>query len=282
MENQSDQKQISPNLVKPSEYWEHKRKFDEWWEKTPQAERDDFFLARDIRMYNEKVGELENYDCQKCKNKGLIAIESDKKQVLVPCDCMPLRKSYARIKESGLGEKFDTCTFDTYKATDEWQIKIKDSALKFVENPLGGWFFIGGQVGSGKTHLCTAIVGELLKKGYASRYCVWTTESTIIKQNITNEETYSRMIRELSMVQVLYIDDFLRGEPTKADFDLVFKIINYRAGISGLITIISSERTIKEICELDEGLGSRIFEKAKQFALGIAKGKEKNYRYKRV
>ena len=56
-----------------------------------------------------------------------------------------------------------------------------------------------------------------------------------------------------------------------------FYILNDRYN-SGLATIISSEKTINEILGIDEAIGSRIVERAKEFITNIEK--KDNYRLK--
>jgi DNA replication protein DnaC len=50
---------------------------------------------------------------------------------------------------------------------------------------------------------------------------------------------------------------------TPADVNLAFEILNYRYVNRRLVTILSSEKTIEEILDIDEAVGSRIFERCK-------------------
>ncbi|MBQ7347772.1 MAG: hypothetical protein IJW55_07430 [Clostridia bacterium] len=87
-------------------------------------------------------------------------------------------------------------------------------------------------------------------------------------------------MNELKSVKVLYIDDFLkvqRGQqPTPADINLAFEIINHR-DVKNLRTIISTERTIDDIISLDDAVGGRIYELAKGFGMSLAYDKSKNF-----
>jgi DNA replication protein DnaC len=104
---------------------------------------------------------------------------------------------------------------------------------------------------------------------------------------IINEPEYAEMLAALQKVDVLYIDDFFkpmkddRGKdlpPTKADIRLAYEILDYRYQHRDLITIISSERHVHELEEIDSAVGSRIYEMTKQNAYNIAKTKDRNYR----
>ena len=169
-----------------------------------------------------------------------------------------------------------------YIAEEEWQKNILLKAKKFITNP-SGCFYIGGQPGSGKTHICTAIVNSLIREGNAARYMLWREASVEIKGIITESEPYFEAVNVYKKAPVLYIDDFLRNRrewPTNADINLALEIINYRYNNNELITLISSERSIDEICDIDTALGSRIMEMAKENCITVEPDNNKNYRLK--
>ena len=194
------------------------------------------------------------------------------------------------MEKSGLGNLLKLYSFDKFECNEDWQQLIYDKAKAFV-NDDKNWFYIGGNSGSGKSHLCTAIVKELLKQGLPTKYMLWLDESVAIKQAVTNSAEYQSLMNEIKNTQVLYIDDFLKTgkneEPTQADIKLAMEILNYRYNQARsdkskrYITIISSERSVGEITNYDEATGSRITEMTKpDYYLYIAPDKNKNYRLK--
>lgn len=243
---------------------------------------------------NDNVGDLnevDGYNCESCKNKGMIFYVSEEgRETTRACRCMKIRKSIRRMKASGLEHIISKCTFDKYEDTEDWQKQMKEKAMEFaktVDSLENKWFFIGGAVGSGKTHLCTAIVRELLHKGREARYMLWMDESAKLKASATDEAKRREILESIKNVDVLYIDDFFKiikskgGEelpPTAADVKLAYEIINYRYNNPQLITIISSERHLGEIEEIDSAVGSRIYEKSKHYACNIARKPDRNYR----
>lgn len=243
---------------------------------------------RECDVFNSLDGKLTGYDCQICKNRGYSyetrfnEISNSWAPVAVECRCMNVRKEVARRQQSGLSKLMKKYTFQNYKADEQWQLDVARGACNYVRNP-EGWFFIGGQPGSGKTHICTAIVNALLKNGRAARYMVWTEEITTLKQAATDAEKYGGMIRGFQKADVLYIDDFFKKPKgytvTAADIDNTFRIINHRYN-EELPTIISSELSIAQIIEIDEALGSRIAEMSKGSDFYIEKDSKKNYRYR--
>lgn len=236
-----------------------------------------------VKSFNKDIGNLEHYDCDKCKNKGYIAILDDNGMfALKRCDCMPIRTSNERIAKSGLADLLKDYTFDNYTTTEKWQESIKASAKAFVNDAGGNWFFIGGQVGSGKSMICTAIAGELIKQGKRVAYMLWRDEIVPLKANVNNDEEYEKRISYFKNIPVLYIDDFFkveRGkEPTPADVNIAFELLNYRYNNPELTTIISSEFTTRDIISIDEAVGSRIYEKSKKYQININADINKNYR----
>lgn len=239
---------------------------------------------------NQAEGDLPGARCEKCHNKGLIFKVSGGEVVSAECKCMAARRSMRRIESSGLGEMLDVCTFDTYQALEPWQQQIKARAQEFVASPAGQWWYIGGQVGAGKTHICTAMVGELMNQGKAARYMLWRDEIVRIKACVNDDSEYFKMVNPLKTVEVLYIDDVFKtgpdlrdGQwvpkaPTAADVQVAFEILNYRYNRRDLITIFSGERSIDELIGIDEAVGSRIYERSKLYSLHIGKDSERNYR----
>ena len=186
-----------------------------------------------------------------------------------------------RLKRSGIAESIETYTFESFQTPEEWQKILKQKALKFLDEK-EKWFFVGGQVGCGKTHICTAILGEFLKKGKSARYIIWTNEIVKLKANKMDDIAYQNLINPLLTTEVLYIDDFFKTEkgkrPSEADIKTAFEIINYRYVNPSLITIISCEKTIDDLIEIDEAIGSRIHQKTKGYRNVIKQEKGRNWR----
>ena len=233
---------------------------------------------------NEEEGHLKGVDCRKCKNRGYIVIVRDNEQLMQTCDCMKVRKSLERIEKSGLKTAIEELRFDNFITPEKWQENMLNTAKAYVENGEKKWLFFGGNSGSGKSHLCTAVCGELLKRGKAVRYMMWRDEGTKLKSIVNESAEYSRMIGDLKEVEVLYIDDFLkvqRGQqPTPADINLAFEILNYRYA-NKLQTIISSEKTLDDILSIDDAVGGRIYQLAKGYGMSIAYDKNKNFRLRK-
>jgi DNA replication protein DnaC len=245
---------------------------------------------------NNTVGhrnEEDGYDCHICKNKGYVVKLEEKAdgsffQVCSDCRCVETRRSIMRMKRSGLKNIIKDYTFDKFTDTEPWQKALKKAAVEYAGAP-DGWFFIGGQSGAGKTHLCTAICREFLLEGRQVVYMLWRDEIVKLKGLVNEAEEYGKLIDKYKQAEVLYIDDLFKTgkgpdggiqRPTGADVNVAFEIINYRSNDPALLTIISSECTEDDLLDIDEAVGGRIIEKAKAFS--IAKDRKRNYRLKKA
>jgi DNA replication protein DnaC len=218
-------------------------------------------------------------NCSKCNNTGWIFfIDKDGYETAKQCDCVKQRQSLARLERSGLGGLLDKYTFDRYIAKYDFQKDLLTKAKNYL-NEKDKWFVVLGQSGSGKSFICTAICGELLKQGHEVRFMSWLTESVKLKQNVNNPEIYEPLMEDYENCEILYIDDFFKNENlSSADLRIANEIINYRC-VANKRTILSSERLVKDLMEIDEAIIGRIVEMAEEYLTQIV-GKEKNYRLK--
>ena len=207
--------------------------------------------------------DLGGVDCPVCQNKGYVMYRKDGYDYTKECECMNKRRFMRRIRKSGMSDMLRRYTFDSYETPDTSRQKVKAAAERFCESDTG-WFYIAGQSGSGKTHICTAICSRLIEKGRDVHYMEWRDEIRQFKA-IMNTEELDKKIERLKKVKVLYIDDFLKGGCSDADIRLAFEIINSRYNDTKLRTIFSTEATLEAVLSIDEALGSRIVERSKGF-----------------
>jgi len=239
----------------------------------------------EIKIYNETIGDLnsDGIDCQLCKNKGYVMKLIDGYKTLVPCECMGRRISQSLIRKSGFGKLLELYTMERYTTEFDWQSSIKDAAIQYAANGFRkAWFFIGGQVGSGKTHISTAIVSVIIDHGIEARYMLWRDDLSKLKAK-TFEDGSPDYMYQWKTVPVLYIDDFFKSDskPTVWEINTTFEILNYRYN-NHLATIISSEYDIQVILSIDEATGSRIVQLTGQkYCINIAQDITRNIRLRR-
>lgn len=254
---------------------------------------------RKCEMWNSEKGrlnEIDGYDCPLCQNRGGHYTSVFKNgiyyEVMELCKCDSIRKSLSRLNRSGLKDMVEKCTFEKFETSDPWQKKLKEVAIDYCKNGEGKWFFVGGQSGAGKTHICSAIAVHLIKKGFALKYMLWREDVVKLKALVNEADAYESLITEMKEAEVLYIDDLFKTgkdekgkyqKPTVADINIAFEIINHRYN-QNLYTIISSECTLAQILSIDEATGGRIAEKAVQTGYGFSINPDikKNHRLKSI
>lgn len=227
------------------------------------------------------------YKCEKCKDTGWLDMGN---YTVAKCSCRLAREAEERMRRSGLAEALDTQTFDSFQIRTEVQRRIKETAERYLSDLLGNpksprrpWLYIGGNPGSGKTHICTAVCGELLKKNIGVRYMQWLDVSRKLKASV-NDDDFEDEVADYINVSVLYIDDLLKQKYSpnpvfsEADIKIAFTILNARY-IQNKPTIISSEwDLINQLLPADEGVFSRVYERSKGHWLTIERTPENNFR----
>lgn len=234
-------------------------------------------LEEDVDDYNSIKQEPRNgIECPLCLNKEAIKRIVDGEVKVEKCKCRNQRDYYDRAKMCGMGDLVNL-KLDDYVASEDWQKKIKETAIHFINSNHTNWFVAIGQVGSGKTTICSIVANELMKTKTVI-YVVWNDYLAKMRRLYRNEqEDYIDMIR---FVEVLYLDDVLKST-NQQDTQELFNLLNYRYN-NKKITIISSEKNIKDIFAIDEGIASRIIERAGDYLLTFKKDINKNQRVKGI
>ena len=238
-------------------------------------------------------GFLKGYDCPICRNRGYMNFHEVKNgniyYYVKNCECMKIRNMYTQLEKCGIHKnQLDKYTFENYIAKYDWQVAAKNKAKSYLEDCNNFWFVISGQSGCGKSHLCTAIYRGLIEKGHKVKYMVWKDDLSRLKMNkrssySESQKSYAREINELKTVEILYIDDFLKlisnvDYERDLELEIAFNILNSRYA-NGLKTIISSEKFIWEINEMDEAVAGRIKEMANEYLVQIRADESKNIRF---
>lgn len=220
------------------------------------------------------------YECEKCKDTEMIFdIETQTAKV---CECAE-RKRYKRILEhSGIAEQFQKVGFKEFKISTKFQEEAKKMAVDYVKNfeqiesERNNSIAFLGNCGSGKTHLSIAIANNLMAKNIGVLYMPYRECVTKVKQVITDDIEYNRLLNQYKKARVLLIDDFAKGKTTESDINIMFEIINYRY-LNNKPIILSSELIQDGLLDFDEAIGSRIIELCKN-RITEARGIENNFR----
>lgn len=246
-----------------------------------------------VELMNEEKGDLKNYDCPICKNRGYNYIfERDGKKIYYlaqSCECRKVRRVFTQLEECGIHQNLlNNYTFEKFIPNTSWRVLFKKRAEEYVteakKTEFQNWFIASGQSGAGKSHICTSIFVELIKQGKNCKYMLWKDDSDkLIKLKKSFDPVpYEKAINELKVVDVLYIDDFLKllsDNPTDRNntLDIAYTIINARAS-NGLPTIISTELFKDDIKDLDNAIFGRMNIMSSNFWVQIPRDSVKDFR----
>ena len=242
-----------------------------------------------VELDNQRKGNLKEFDCELCLNRGFISYydQDNDTSYIDDCECMKVRKSKKNAEESGMKELLSH-KLRFFEATEPFQIDMREKAKDYILNAHKSkeWFLALGQSGCGKTHICSSICNERmtrydedLKRYTQVKYMIWNDFADRIKK-MNYDSDRDSYFDEFAKSEVLYIDDFLKGKFTDADLNLAFRLINYRYN-NDLVTIISSELLMKELRAIDEAIAGRMKQKAtNRYMVQIGRDEERNYRFK--
>ena len=233
-----------------------------------------------VRRINETEGhknEQDGINCPVCKNRGYIAqLDEDPTNtpVMCECKCMEKRRIVENANRSGLGAMLGKKLTD-YEVKESWQAEVKQHMQEYMKNPQG-WFVIDGVPGSGKTLACMIVANQLLRDGKLVQFVSWPE---LVREASVDFYKEKDVLQKYKAVEVLYIDDFLKVADQPQAMKIAYEILNYRYAHESL-TIISGERKLKEIVNIDGALAGRIFERAGSHLIELGNNPDRNQRMK--
>lgn len=217
--------------------------------------------------------------CDLCNDTGLVNVERDGRQLMAYCVCDARRKTMLRAKRSGMDDSMAQFRFDNFAVGQDFQRTMMDKCRRFLEQDDRRFLYIGGQPGCGKTHIATAVCTALLDRGNEMLYVTFQELMNEMK-SLVNESEYAQTVQRYGTMPLLYIDDFMKFEPTKSDIAHAFEVINLRM-LKRKLTVITSERGPDEIVAIDEALGGRIKQMCGEFAIGIERAPGRDWRLRK-
>jgi len=176
------------------------------------------------------------------------------------------------IKECGMGKRFKDKRFSNYDRS--LNPKAYDICLEYAKNFIdnleaGRGLFITGDVGTGKTHLASAIVDHIARLHKMKRRkpfkIIFSTSSEILSdiKFSFKDDRPEDCLEKYKKADLLIIDEIGAEKVTEWSYETLYQIINYR--YSNMIpTILISNLNDKELSEqLDRRIASRIYEMCK-------------------
>ncbi|WP_455539114.1 ATP-binding protein [Terrisporobacter sp.] len=239
-------------------------------------------LERARKLMGEMKVVKSNYECEKCRDLGYVFVVQDCHEVAVPCDCLAKKQAFEKLSKSNLTDAFKKKTFANYNCQSQWQVRAKHQVLKFCSSFQNSNFslILSGKPGTGKTHLGIAAMLQLINNNITCKYIEYNNMIISLKQSVMDEENHMREMEKYVNPRVIFIDDFLKGKTTSTDLNYIYRIVNSRY-LQQKPMIISTEKSIRQILDFDEAVGSRIVEMAGENVVCFD-GSSENYRLKNV
>ncbi len=220
-------------------------------------------------------------NCPICKNKGYIKrvkwVDDYKRWEVFAARCACWNRR--QVEKIGVLPAF---SFETFIATEEWQQKMVDAAHAWCMDPKGT-LYIGGQIGSGKTHIAMACAQDLIDRGKQIKIMTWSSDSQWLKRA---GDQYLPYVGSYRSIPILYIDDLFRSRTgssrdsiSEADRNIAYDILDYRCARE-MPTIITSEFSLSELCSIDPAIGGRVAKSCikPEYVIGIGKDPGRDWR----
>ena len=203
------------------------------------------------------------WDCEKCQDTGFVGVG-------VKCSCRIKEELQKLWQDSGLSPEQEKQTFGSF-SLDWYEDKkrarhILESCLAFAERVSNGQdsenLFLYGPIGTGKTHLCSAIANYVIQAGVSVIYLKISQLLDIIREckfNQENDQNRQHKLRTLYQAGLLIIDDL--GTENSTDFvcEQLFLLLDERIN-HRLPWVISTNLSPNEIGRLyEDRLSDRIF-----------------------
>lgn len=231
--------------------------------------------------------------CSKCNDQGWIesGVTQDGQPLYARCSCVTQQVMTKTFGSEELNTTARAKTFQSFtlsgrlpiiRMAKQCAMDYADTFLARVNIPQNSMALLG-KSGSGKTHLMFAIANALREHDIASMYFPHLERFASMRTMLREDpEKFERTISNVRRTPVLLWDDLYKGRetPTEWVLETVMDIINYRY-LNRLPVVISSERLMDELLEIDEAIGSRIYEMCKDHIIEFPRDGQ-NARMERV
>lgn len=219
--------------------------------------------------------ELNNYDCQVCKDREIVVVEVADDWVARECKCKEQKRMRRIIKSSGLTEELKKYTFGNFSPRPKQELMFKTAYTYVKDYPeikearCKGLAFTG-TVGVGKTHLLAAIANNLLSKKII--VCFVNTPELIDELRESQFKDSNKMEKQLDIIkksEVIIFDDLAKEKTSEWVQNQYYKIINHRY-INGLATLFSTNCSMEELEDkLGDATASRLYAMTKDRLIHI-------------
>ncbi|MEK5167132.1 ATP-binding protein [Paenibacillus sp. FSL R5-0527] len=230
----------------------------------------------------------DSYNCPHCKDTGDIWVDTWTLKECTHCNVRKMQDIQRKVKAAQITDEFKSKTFKSFDVSDRPE-PIKQAkrvaqayvlAFQQIRKNKQNSIALMGNPGCGKTHLLAAVSNNLLDEGVEVFYFPWVEGMKELTS--ADFEQKQEIIQRMQKCEVLFLDDLFkgRGKPTDYQFETAWAVLNYRY-LNNLPILVSTERSISDLLDIDEAMGSRIAEVTKDYKAVINGSREEmNYRLK--
>lgn len=177
--------------------------------------------------------------------------------------CRKQEHARALIANSDISQRFMRCTFENYRVDIEQQAHALRKCQRYAENfkdhlAHGRCMVMRGNPGTGKNHLSSAIMMEIIQNGFTAMR---------IKASAFLDEYWSKSFSErepwmkrMASVDLLVIDEIGRASNGKSANDAFFRLIDMRYEAMKPTAVISNLETPELKATLGEAAYDRLRE----------------------
>ncbi len=195
-------------------------------------------------------------------------------EISVECECTIKKKAKRLMSISEITDEFKKKSFASFLTEGKEPIvaEMKEIATKYyvdypnIKKERRNSISFLGQPGAGKTHLLSALANNLITKRLQRvLYFPFIEGFNDLRDDFN---ALNRKLEEMQRVDVLFIDDLFKGKCSDWEVKQVMGVVNYRY-LNNKPLMISSEHDIDKLCDIDEALGTRIYEMSKDYTVMI-------------
>lgn len=133
----------------------------------------------------------------------------------------------------GIAKRFQLCTFENFKVTNETQKMIKGALKDFSKHfanhlEMGTPVLLLGGVGTGKTHLSSAVANEIARKGYNTIFRSVSQIVRSVRDTWGQRKEEQKLLDLYRSVDLLIIDEVGVQASSDNERNILFDIINGR------------------------------------------------------
>ncbi len=167
------------------------------------------------------------------------------------------------LRERFIGKTFEN--FHPFGKNREKQLRVLSIARDFASNfphhrQAGTWLLFMGNVGTGKSHLCAAIINEVIRAGYTALFTKTPRLLREVKDTFhrDSEISQSEIIARMGEIDLLVIDEVGIQFGTDTERMILYEILDLR--YEAMLPVILTTN-ITDLKSLEKLLGERIIDR---------------------